>query len=235
MSSAVVLDCRDCHTRAHQVTLAELGNPSATCNACHGAVHQAQQRLVLGEVPGMPAQPAMKFAAGLVCRSCHAAPGADSGQPLRGQTSACVGCHRPEYARIAGWWVTGSRVRAQAVEAYVREASASLGTGAPDSAHKLLEGTLQDLAIVRQGGGQHNVELSYAIFRESIARARSAYQLTGRAAPPAPAIGLPPRVGMCSYCHYSTNEQWDFKRMPADFHRQVMDTARITAAESPAH
>lgn len=235
MSSAVVLDCRDCHVAAHEVQLARPGNPSATCSTCHPRTHQAQQRLVLGELPGMPAQPSMKFAAGLVCRSCHSAPGSGIGaRPTKGQPAACVGCHRPEYAQIVRWWMAGSRARSDVVERYVRGAAADLGTTAPDTAVRLLAVARQDLAIVRAAGGQHNLELSHAVFRESVSRARAAYALSGRVAPLPPALGPTPRVGMCSYCHYSTDEMWDFKRMPADFHRQVMDTARISASEARA-
>ena len=63
---------------------------------------------------------------------------------------------------------------------------------------------------------------------------RTAYQLTGVAAPAAPALGAAPHVGFCSYCHYSLNERWQFERMPSEFHRSVLDTLRINAAEAPA-
>ncbi|HEX9108637.1 MAG TPA: cytochrome c3 family protein, partial [Longimicrobiales bacterium] len=137
MSSAVVLDCADCHAAAHRVRLAQLATPSRTCTACHAGAHQAQQRLLLGEVPGMPAEPSMKFAAGLNCRSCHTPPaGPAEAQPVRGQASACAGCHRAEYTQVLGWWRQGTRERADLVGAYVRQASAALGTGAPDSARR---------------------------------------------------------------------------------------------------
>ncbi len=245
MSSAVTLDCRDCHGSAHGVQLASLGNPSATCNGCHATTHQAQQRLVLGQVAGMPPEPSMKFVAGMMCRSCHTTngraaggtgsatlPGAATG--LRGQASACAGCHRPEYTKVLSWWIEGTRERGVAVAAYMRTADAALGSSAPDSAHRLLASAREALAVVARAGGQHNLDLSDAIFRESVTRVRSAYRLAGRSAPPPPALGSEPHVGFCSYCHYSTHEPWDFNRMPAEFHRQVMDTARVLAAETPA-
>lgn len=237
MSSAVVLDCRDCHGAAHGIALASLGNPSATCNGCHAGSHQAQQRLILGQVPGMPPEPSMKFIAGMMCRSCHTPPGramATGARPVRGAGSACVGCHRPEYAQVLQWWIQGTRARGDAVSAYLRQAETSLGSSAPDSSRRLLASVREALSVVANGGGQHNLDLSDAIFREGVVRVRSAYAIAGRSAPPAPALGSEPHVGFCSYCHYSSSERWEFGRMPADFHRQVMDTARITAAESPA-
>ncbi len=237
MSSAVVLDCRDCHVQAHDARTDELGNPSAMCTGCHASTHQAQQRLVLGEVPGIPAEPSMKFTAGLTCRSCHAARGgaeADGATPLRGQATACAGCHRAEYRQVLAWWMEGTRQREAAVGAYLRQAETSLGESAPDSARKLLAWTRSSLALVGAGGGEHNLDLADAIFRQGVASVRTAYRLTGRAAPAAPALGSVPHVGFCSYCHYSLNERWQFERMPSEFHRSVLDTARIDAAESPA-
>jgi len=219
-----------------------LGNPSAMCDDCHGTEHRAQQRLVLGEVPGMPAEPALKFALGLTCRSCHVPPATASGgvtpvtsRPLRGQPSACVACHRPEYARIVGWWVEGTKARDEAVLAYVQRARRELGTGAPATTASALDSAQSALEIVARGGGEHNIELSDAIFRASVRRVQAAYRAAGRAAPAPPALGNVPHVGFCSYCHYSTREPWDFDRMSAEFHRFALDPARIGAAEAPAH
>ena len=235
MSSAVVLDCRDCHRIAHEVKLTEMGgNPSATCNGCHGQTHQAQQRLVLGEVPGMAPNPAMKFATGMTCRSCHTDGAGASATPVRGQAAACSGCHRPEYTQVLHWWLTGSGERLASVGAYVRSARDALGAGAPAATRSNLQSAADMLAVVREGGGEHNLELSDAIFRESVARVRTAYRLAGRGAPAAPGLGTVPHVGFCSYCHYSTEDPWDFDRMPAAFHKAVLDTMRVTAAQAPA-
>lgn len=232
ISSAVRLDCRDCHTESHQVGLGALGNPSETCNGCHGQAHQAQQRLLIGQVAGVPVEPSMKFAAGMTCRSCHSAAGVApraAGTSLRGQSTACVGCHRPEYGRVLRWWIDGSRSRATAVSAYLEQAAASAGA-VPAGTRASLDTARMALAVVSRAGGEHNIEMTDAIFRDVIGRARAAYRAAGRPAPAAPALGNAPRVGFCSYCHYSTGDAWDFKSMPADFHRAVLDTLRMTAA-----
>ena len=179
----------------------------------------------------------MKFTAGLTCRSCHAARPADDMRgtvPVRGQATACAGCHRAEYRQVLAWWQEGTRQREERVGAYLRQAETSLGQGAPDSARKLLDWTRRSLALVATGGGEHNIDLSDAIFRQGVASVRAAYRLGGRPAPPSPALGPVPHVGFCSYCHYSLNERWQFERMPSEFHRSVLDTLRINAAEAPA-
>ena len=237
MSSAVTLDCRDCHAVAHEVPLGTLGNPSVTCEACHARTHQAQQRLVLGEVPGLPAEPSMKFTAGLTCRSCHAARASDDPRdtvPVRGQATACAGCHRPEYRQVLAWWMEGTRQRETVVGAYLRQAESALGGTAPDSARKLLAWARSTLAVVNAGGGEHNIDLTDEIFRRSLESVRAAYRLSGVGAPAAPALGSAPHVGFCTYCHYSMTDRWEFERMPSEFHKSVLDTLRINAAESPA-
>lgn len=237
MSSAVVLECRDCHAAAHGVRTADLGNASGVCTPCHATTHQAQQRLVLGEVPGVSSEPSMKFTAGLTCRSCHAARRTDGGpasEPLRGQAAACAGCHRTEYRQVLAWWMEGTRQREALVGAYLRQAETALRAAAPDSARRLLAWTRSTLALVNAGGGEHNLDLTDSMLRQGLSTVRAAYGLAGVPAPPPPTLGSVPHVGFCSYCHYSLTERWQFERMPSEFHRSVLDTTRINAAAAPA-
>ena len=231
MSSAVVLRCADCHMQAHGLTLAgdSVEGPSY-CESCHGTVHQAQQELLLGLVPGLPPSPSRKFVAGMTCRSCHIAPA--SGQPLtsdvaikgaiKGQAASCAGCHRQEYATVLSWWLEGTRARTAEARRYTAQAARDLGGVTRDTVRTLLDGAQAMLAVVEKAGGQHNLELSDRILRTSVARAAEAYRLAGRTAPRTPGFGPAPHEGLCSYCHYDTNEQWDYNRMPADFHRAVV-------------
>ena len=119
-----------------------------------------------------------------------------------------------------------------------------IAQGPTKSSVRLRSGVQCDLRVVTTeeypfalayftGNKEHNIEMTDAIFRDAIARARAAYRQQGRVAPTPPGLGNPPRVGFCSYCHYSTGDAWDFKRMPADFHRAVLDTLRMNAAIQP--
>jgi hypothetical protein len=228
MSSAVQLLCADCHTREHGVQLGAQWNDDVTCASCHQAVHQPQQRLLLGMLPGTQAAPSSKFLAGMTCRSCHIRP--INGQPgeaaIRGQAAACAGCHRTEYRQVLDWWLEGTRARTRAVSDYVAAARRDLGAAAPDSARVLLDGATQLLDLVAEAGGQHNLEVSDRIFRESVERVQRAYGLVRRVPPAPPTLGSPAHEGMCSYCHYSPDGPWDFRRMSGPFHESVLGVHR---------
>lgn len=225
MSSAVDLVCADCHTEEHGVPVTDDPGVSATCSTCHQGTHAAQQRLVLGVLPGVDGQasPSTKFLAGLTCRSCHVPPAADGGnQPVRGQASACAGCHRDEYETVLGWWLEGLQQRQAEADRYLDAARRDIGGAAPDTARQLLARARTLLDVVRQGGGQHNLELSDRIFRRSIEMAARAYDLAGRQAPAPPQFGVEPHAGLCSFCHYRADEPWDYARMSEPFHEDIL-------------
>lgn len=227
MSSAVDLVCTDCHVRAHHLDLQESGVRSDTCDRCHGKVHQAQQRLLLGILPGMVASPSAKFIAGITCRSCHIPPAAGGrpGQdPIRGTAQACAGCHPSQYKEVLAWWLDGVKNRERVASAYTAAAARALAGSRNDSIQSLLTSAQAMLQLVARAGGQHNLELSDRIFRESMDRAALAYRLAGRTAPPRPDLGPAAHAGLCTYCHYSPNDPWDFQRMSSAFHRSVLKT-----------
>jgi hypothetical protein len=229
MSSAVQLVCGDCHVREHDLTLGLDWQQDATCAACHEAVHRPQQQLLLGLLPAAQASPSIKFIAGMTCRSCHvrtADRAAAASAAIRGQATACASCHPTEYRAVLDWWIDGTHARTDEVSAYVARAARELPGTAPDSARRLIAESGALLELVRQAGGQHNLEASDRIFRESVDRVRVAYALAGRAAPTPPALGSPAHAGTCSYCHYSPDAPWDYRRMPGPFHRSVMGVDR---------
>lgn len=222
MSSAVSLSCADCHTNDHD----QLTTPAATptCAACHGNAHQAQQRLVLGIVGDGRVIPSAKFLTGATCRSCHAPPQVRqsvSAEPRRGQAEACAGCHDSEYNQVLEWWLDGSVARERQARAYVSATRAALSASAPDTARRLLERATQALDLVRTAGGQHNLELADLIYREAVDQAATAYRLAGRAAPTSPDFGNVPHAGTCSYCHYGSSEQWNYRTMPRALHERL--------------
>jgi cytochrome c553 len=191
--------------------------------------------MVLGFVGDEPVLPSAKFLMGLTCRSCHV-PGTatttatTSGKALtavarRGQAAACAACHDKEFGRVLGWWINGAKAREQNVAAYVTSAQQTL-KGAPDSSRSLLRHAQEMLTLVRAAGGQHNIELSDLIFRSSIANATSAYRIAGKAAPAPPELGNTPHVGTCSFCHYSGDERWDYKNVPAGIHERLLKTTQ---------
>lgn len=226
MSSAVNLQCADCHDRAHEQQVGS-GAQAAVCSSCHTNAHIAQQRLVLGFVGSEPVLPSAKFAMGLTCRSCHVPPGitATGTDARRGQAAACAGCHEREFGQVLDWWLDGLSTRQRAVGSYVETARKQLAA-APDTSRALVANAAALLALVREAGGQHNLELSDLLFRTSVTDVSEAYKLAGRAAPPAPQLGSTPHVGTCSFCHYGRTEALNFRAMRPDLHERLTRTKR---------
>jgi hypothetical protein len=228
MSSAVQLACADCHVREHDLALPTQWRDDHTCNGCHEQVHQPQQRLLLGMLPGEMASPSSKFIAGMTCRSCHIrnARTVSSGAAIRGQAEACASCHVTEYRRVLDWWLEGTRAKTRSVSGFVARARSDLASAEDDSVRVLLESSAAMVALVQEAGGHHNLELSDRIFRDAVDRVNRAYALTRRVPPAAPILGSPAHEGTCSYCHYSPNDPWDFGRMSERFHRSVIGGSR---------
>ena len=225
ISSAVELVCSDCHLAAHELVAdSTQWLASAVCAGCHTGVHAPQQRLVLGIRPGGDVTPSEKFLAGITCRSCHIPPEAPVGptmEPVRGQATSCAGCHEDEYVQVLDWWIEGVEARLETTSAYVARASREVGAHS-DSAAALVSLAGEMLELVEDAGGQHNLELSDRMMREAVDRAAMAYRLAGRTAPTQPNLGRTPHAGLCSYCHYSPDEPWDFESMPEDFHQGLV-------------
>jgi hypothetical protein len=234
ISSAVELVCSDCHTRAHDLALTPwttqgsgAWEASATCSACHTEIHRSQQQLLLGLVPtmGEVAMASQKFVGGMTCRSCHIPPRMDNGappeQPIRGQALACASCHGDEYRQVLDWWVEGVDARLERSSAFLATAQRELGPGAPDSARELLASSAAMLQLVRDAGGQHNLELTDRIFRESVRRTAAAYRAAGRPAPATPRLGPAPHSGLCAGCHYD-DRPLDMRTMPSAFHEGLV-------------
>jgi hypothetical protein len=228
MSSAVQLACADCHVREHDVSLPGEWRDDRTCNGCHEQVHQPQQRLLLGMLPGEVASPSSKFIAGMTCRSCHirTAQTTRSGAAIRGQAEACSSCHTTEYRRVLEWWLEGTRAKSRSVAGFVARAQSDLGAVEDDSVRVLLQSSAAMVGLVEEAGGHHNLELSDRIFRDAVARVNRAYALVRRVPPAAPVLGSAAHEGMCSYCHYSPNDPWDFSRMSERFHRSIVGGTR---------
>jgi hypothetical protein len=236
ISSAVSLVCSDCHVRAHDLALSpwkEYGHRawenSATCLGCHTEIHRAQQQLLLGLIPGVweNVMASQKFVAGMTCRSCHIPPtnGQAPMEPIRGQALACASCHGQEYRRVLDWWVQGLNSRLRSTGAYVAAAERDIGPAAPDSARALVVSAGQMVSLVRDAGGQHNLDLADRLFRESVRRVGEAYAVAGRTVPAAPRLGSPPHMGVCSSCHYDQGP-WDLRQMPAGFHEELVRRQR---------
>jgi hypothetical protein len=226
MSSAVRLECESCHSVEHDVEVDAALLASQTCVECHADSHQSQQRLLLGILPeASGAAPAAHFMDGLTCRSCHIQGPEASDAAQRGTAEACVACHRPEYATVLRWWNEGVAERMRLVDRYLAGAEGAVsGRSDSDPARLATTQARRLLDLVTDAGGQHNLPLTHRVFEDALASASEAYRLAGRGTPPIPALGRPPRQGLCAYCHYRIAEPGLTERMDDAFHREVVGT-----------
>lgn len=224
MSSAVDLDCMACHTTAHRLEVGGGDLSSATCGSCHARAHEGPQRLVLGIAEASaPAAPSQHFMDGLTCRSCHIPvdPGTDAARA--GTEQACAGCHRPEYATVLRWWTQGLAERGRIVERYLQGAEGAVAhRGADDPARQAVARGRARLALVRGGGGQHNLPLAHRLFEEALSDGAEAYRSAGLGVPAPPGLGRAPRQGICAFCHYRMEEPGFSTTMDDAFHREVL-------------
>ncbi|HEX6132378.1 MAG TPA: cytochrome c3 family protein [Longimicrobiales bacterium] len=225
MSTGVRLSCTQCHATVHDVP-AGMDFEPATCNACHTDVHAAEQRLMLGAAPaGLAAAPSDKFLLGLTCRSCHVQTA--DGAATR---TSCVSCHSPEYATVLGWWERGTAERTAQIAEYIATAFAFARSASGDSARAHAAAADSLLRFVRDGDAAHNLPLSHRALNEALTHAAAAWTAAGRTAPARPDIGRMPRMGQCTYCHYTWREPLFQQDMPDAFHRRVMRRGEGAAA-----
>ena len=220
MSAAVSVACDDCHDAPHQAEPGFAADGPGVCGACHAQVHQAQQRLFLGSSAGdLGSEASMKFQAGLSCRSCHVEAAASDAHGMR--AASCGTCHEPRYGRVTDWWTVGGRERAETVAAYLEGARQALAEAGRPGDTTELERARAWVALVVEGGAQHNPSLSHRLLRESLDRAVDAWRASGAIIPLPPVLGVEPRPGECSFCHYDMpfQELAVFRGTPHDFHR----------------
>lgn len=224
LSSSVSLQCADCHREEHEVAVTTGFPDAATCNRCHVGAHEPQQRMVLGLVDDLDApDPSQKFLDGLTCRSCHqAAPASDPAVPVRGRVQTCVECHRSEYATVERWWREGTAQRVALAAAYARTATSRVGADAGADARAALDEADRLIQLVDTAGAVHNLTLAHRLLETATERVAQAYVAAGRTAPSVPDLGREPNMGLCSYCHYRTNDPWVFQEMSGPFHRDVL-------------
>ena len=226
LSSAVALECGDCHGEIHGVEPEPTWPGTETCNACHGEIHAPEQALLLGMVAGVPgSRPSEKFMDGLSCRSCHvASPAHDPQASLNGSVDGCVGCHRAEYGEVLDWWVEGSSTRVASVRRVVDRAVERLAGNA--AAAPRLDSALAALTAVEEGGAVHNLPLSHELLQRAQDQLAQAYRDGGGTAPAMTDLGSEPRMGLCTYCHYRSDDEWAFQEMSGEFHREALRRTR---------
>lgn len=211
MSSSVKLECLTCHSLRHSPPVPAADSvPDSSCATCHERVHQEEQRLVLGLLPGDSMRPSSMFMGGVTCRSCHVAedrPPPAPGASLRGTPAACTGCHGGAWSGILSRWRRGYVRRRDAVNSWLAAALRELAdTGSAGAAARKLREARSLMDFVDRAGPLHNLAMSDRLMRRAVTLGAEAYRSAQRAVPPRPQLGPPVLDGTCISCHYGVEE-----------------------------
>jgi hypothetical protein len=162
---------------------------------------------------------------GLNCRSCHVASTThDATEALNGSVDGCVGCHRTEYGEVLDWWVEGAETRIATVRRALDRAVGRLE--ATPAAGPRLDSARAALTAAEEGGPVHNLPLAHELLGRAQTQIDEAYRDGGVRPPGVVDLGATPRMGLCTYCHYRTDDEWAFQEMSGEFHREALRSDR---------
>jgi hypothetical protein len=94
------------------------------------------------------------------------------------------------------------------------------------AARPRLDSALVALAAVEEGDPVHNLPLAHELLSRAQDQIAQAYRDSGATPPGAVDLGPPPRMGLCTYCHYRTDDEWAFQEMSGEFHREALRRGR---------
>jgi nitrate/TMAO reductase-like tetraheme cytochrome c subunit len=146
------MDCASCHHTGVG------GAESTTCSGCH----DAQQSMLLGELPGRDPLPASM--ADMECSECHGEPP----DVFRPSPAACVLCHEEGFDTLLARWNDAVDGRLERLHAF-RERLAPQVADASDEARELFARSAATAASVERDGsrGAHNVLMALELLQSA--------------------------------------------------------------------
>ena len=205
------VECTQCHTPiTHRIGTVQ-PTVELDCKGCHTRAHDAQRRLYAGAGGhNTESSPSKMFLARVSCLGCH-----EQSARLRGHErvqvageASCLSCHGTRYVNILPAWQKEMAERVSRVVPVVERARAALNTAAPGRravADSLLRMAEENLELVRLGKPAHNVTFADQLLRSSVDLVRQAVKAGGLRYD-VPRLDLGPRVDetACSACHLGT-------------------------------
>ncbi len=225
--------CASCHEGVHGAALGRDSTAAVTCNACHATSHAAIESLYAGTLPHVALRADTMYLARVSCAGCHvdstfaASPGTARVAALE---TMCVGCHGTRFRGMLASWQEGLAWRAQAVAAYVRQASSDARLSSPRARARVLAAR-QTLEVLRLAGAVHNVRGADGLFRTALASAAAAYAMAGMGAPPLPLLGPDPSRSACLGCHYGVEASTSTVRDETFQHASHVIRGRLACRE----
>ena len=202
------VECTQCHMPMEHRVSAFASTFELDCKSCHSRAHDAQRRLYAGTGGhGSPPTPSSMFLAHVSCVGCHQQTTnvrGHEGVQLAGE-STCLACHGIRYVNLLPSWQREMERRLGRVEPVVTRARAAVGAmplarrATADSLVRLAE---DNVALVRVGRGAHNVAYADRLLRAAVDLVGEAVT-AGRLPIAVPRVNLGPPVSddACSSCH----------------------------------
>lgn len=208
------VECMQCHTPIEHRVVSLAATFELDCSACHRGAHEAQRRLYAG-VGGhaAPNQPNAMFLANVSCESCHGLlkeVKAHEQVRVAGEAT-CMSCHGIRYANILPAWIAEMDRRVRRVTPVIEAVRAAVRAAPLRSrarADSLLGMADDNVRLVRDGRGAHNVAFADQLLRSAVDLARQAARSVGQAAAVPPVdLGPPVSGNVCFSCHLGIEQR----------------------------
>ena len=208
------VECSQCHSEIQHRLVKEAVAVELDCKSCHSKAHDAQLRLYSGTGGhGTATAPSKMFQARVACLGCH-----EESTRIRGHErvqladgASCMSCHGVRYANVLPSWQREMEQRVAAVAPVVAGARAALRTAAAGrrtAADSLLRMAEENLELVRLGRPAHNVAFADQLLRAAVDLTRQAVTAGGLSyAVPRLDLGKPADESGCASCHLGVERQ----------------------------
>lgn len=202
------VECAQCHRPIDHRVVTLSTTFDLDCQSCHEGSHEAARRMYAGiGGHGTEAMPSSMYLARVSCEGCHGLPGEIEGHARvqRAGEATCLSCHGVRYANILPTWQEGLEQRLSQVTTILREAEASVSREPAEgrvAADSLLDLARENVDLVRQGNGAHNIAFADRLMRAAVELTRDAVDRSGAAyRVPGLEMGGPVSGNACFACH----------------------------------
>jgi len=206
------VECAQCHLEIQHRVVSNAESFDLDCRGCHQQTHDNQRKLYAG-IGGMGTSPmpSSMYLANVSCTGCHELTGTIRGHEkvaLAGEAS-CMSCHGTRYANILPGWKQEMDRKTARVGSIVRQArAAAAGSRIGSTVDSLLNAAAENLSLVENGGGVHNIAFADELLRQTVEFVRSAVR-AGSLPYTVPTVDLGPSVtgNQCMQCHLGTERR----------------------------
>jgi hypothetical protein len=224
------VECAQCHLPIEHRVTSHSETFDLDCRSCHQQTHDQQRKLYAGiGGHGTDAMPSSMYLANVSCKGCHELTAEVEGHERvsLAREASCLSCHGTRYADILPAWQQETNRKVSRVAAVVRSARATRSS-APARTRATVDSLLQlaqdNVGLVEDGKGAHNIAFADELLRQALAFVRQAVA-AGPLPYRVPQVDLGPSVtaNVCLQCHLGTERKTvDFRGTSFEHERHVL-------------